>query len=82
MSVKNISYHENRLVEDTIGATMGAAAGASVSTVVGLVIPAIVSIVPLGLIIGSLAGVVVKEIAQRRERLEYSKQQFEKYPKD
>lgn len=70
MSTEKNYSDENRWVEDTIGATIGAATGAGISAVVGLATPAIVAIVPFGLIIGSVAGVVIKELELRKHRLE------------
>ena len=71
MNTENTFYNENRWVEDTIGATVGAATGAGISAVVGLITPAIVAIVPWGLIIGSITGVLIKELVLRKHRLEH-----------
>jgi hypothetical protein len=70
MNVERKSKIESRLVEDTVGATVGAATGTGVSTLIGLALPAISSIVPWGLIAGSVAGIVFQELAQRRHRSE------------
>ncbi len=59
---------EERIVEDTVGATVGAATGIGTSALIGLAIPALVSVVPFGLIIGSVAGVAYKEYQQHKDK--------------
>ena len=58
----------NRIAEDSVGATVGAATGVDVSALVGLALPALSAIVPLGLVAGSIIGIIFKEIAQRRQK--------------
>ena len=62
---------EKRVLEDTLGATIGAAVGAGVTTILGLVaLPIIAPLVPIGLVSGSIVGVVLKELLQRHRAKE------------
>jgi hypothetical protein len=59
-----------RVLEDTMAATIGAAVGAGLSTLVTVAVPLIVPIVPLGLLGGSILGVLIKEFSQKAREKE------------
>jgi hypothetical protein len=59
-----------RILEDTLGATWGAAAGAGLSTVIGLVLPLLFPVLPLGVVGGAVAGILIKELAQKKRTTE------------
>ena len=65
MNTKFTSYDENRLLADTLGATIGAAMGAGISVLIGIFFPDITSLVPWGLIGGSVVGVLFQELVLR-----------------
>jgi hypothetical protein len=67
MSNKPSIQAEKRILEVTLGATVGAAVGAGMATIVGLALPLILPIVPIGLIGGSLCGILLKELALKRQ---------------
>lgn len=56
----------NRIAEDSVGATVGAATGVGISALAGLVMPGLTAIVPWGLVVGSIIGILVQEIAQQK----------------
>lgn len=60
----------NRIAEDSVGATIGAATGVGVSALVGLAMPAITAIIPWGLVVGTISGIIYKEVLQRQQTQE------------
>ncbi|HWJ36284.1 MAG TPA: hypothetical protein VNR70_13510 [Steroidobacteraceae bacterium] len=55
----------SRIVDDTTGACVGAATGAVIAAILGAVL-SIASIMPLGPMVGALAGVATKEFLRRQ----------------
>jgi hypothetical protein len=63
-----------RVLEDTMGATMGAAVGAGLFAVASIAFPVLGAILPIGVIGGSVVGLVIRELVQmKRAKEEASK---------
>ncbi|MFA5985641.1 MAG: hypothetical protein WC782_16600 [Methylococcaceae bacterium] len=65
MAAIDVKKLASRIAEDSVGATIGAATGVGVAALVGIIaMPAITAIVPWGLVIGTVSGIMFKEIKQ------------------
>jgi hypothetical protein len=60
------SATEDRIAGDTLGATVGAAVGAGLSMIGLAALPAHAAIVPIGVVGGSLAGILFNELIRKR----------------
>ncbi len=67
MNEQTKSELDNRIVEDLLGASIGSAIGVGTSILLIFVSPIDASIMPIGLMIGSLIGVLLKEIKHRKQ---------------
>lgn len=58
---------DNRIVEDLLGASIGSAIGVGASILLTFMSPIDTFIVPIGLMVGSLIGLLLKEIKHRKQ---------------